>query len=293
MSIRNKFFLEFQEKMYEEYGYVLDKLNPTSHFWHINKHTAQKEFKNALSHNYYLHYEKKFGAIRHKVKKVLEIGVFKGHSMLLWNDYFPNATIYGVDIDLDQKHLGQNAKDICKGKERIKLLEFNACDEIELGKVIKSGWFGEEPFDIIIDDGSHHPVHQAQALLMYMPMLSSDGTFVVEDILEPSNKGCWTQVERIENTFKLFENKCSVGYWFGEFLEKVNDTKLDDISKWGCSISLEDEKWWKNNPLSNFDIDTIPAKDYKVYFDDVDLKGGSVVMACNNGLTLTFINRIK
>lgn len=29
---------------------------------------------------------------------VLEIGVYKGHSIKLWYDYFVNATIYGIDI---------------------------------------------------------------------------------------------------------------------------------------------------------------------------------------------------
>ncbi|HAI37850.1 MAG TPA: hypothetical protein DCM40_06860, partial [Maribacter sp.] len=94
----NHFFTDFQNQMYDQYGYALDKLNPSLKFWNYNKITGQREFRNVFSHHYYLEYAKRFEPIRHKVKKVLEIGVFKGHSMLLWEKYFPNATIYGVDI---------------------------------------------------------------------------------------------------------------------------------------------------------------------------------------------------
>ena len=47
---------------------------------------------------YLEHYENRFAAIRHDVKKVLEIGVETGCSHRMWLEYFPNATIYGFDI---------------------------------------------------------------------------------------------------------------------------------------------------------------------------------------------------
>ena len=40
-------------------------------------------------------------------------------------------------------------------------------------------------------------------------------------------------------------------------------------------------------------MDIIPAIDYKVHFKDVDLKGGSAIMGCNNVLKLIFIERKK
>ena len=43
-------------------------------------------------------YEKYFNERRHKVTKFI-IGVKDGASLRMWKEYFPNAMIYGVDID--------------------------------------------------------------------------------------------------------------------------------------------------------------------------------------------------
>ena len=53
--------------------------------------------KKPESHNYtkiYFHY---FSKIKHEKIKLLEIGVFNGASIKMWKDFFPNATIYGLD----------------------------------------------------------------------------------------------------------------------------------------------------------------------------------------------------
>ena len=284
----NHFFTDFQNQMYDQYGYALDKLNPSLKFWNYNKITGQREFRNVFSHHYYLEYAKRFEPIRHKVKKVLEIGVFKGHSMLLWEKYFPNATIYGVDIDLNQKHLGNTPKDICKGKDRIKLKEFNACDSKELSKVIDEGWFDlEEKFDIIIDDGSHHPVHQVQALLLYLPMLKIDGTFVVEDVIDKSNEGNRVVLNRIESIFKMYSNEND--FVFEDFLKEqyTGFTNLD-----GYGVYDWDKIFWTINKIENFKIDIIPAHKYSVMLDDVNLEGKEAEMVDTNKYKLIFMNRL-
>ena len=52
----------------------------------------------ATHHGYTQHYNKRFESIRMDVKNVLEVGTAKGASVQMWRDYFPNATIYTVDI---------------------------------------------------------------------------------------------------------------------------------------------------------------------------------------------------
>ncbi|HAI37849.1 MAG TPA: hypothetical protein DCM40_06855, partial [Maribacter sp.] len=73
-------------------------------------------------------------------------------------------------------------------------------------------------FDIIIDDGSHHPVHQVQALLLYLPMLKIDGTFVVEDVIDKANEGNRMVLNRIESIFKMYSNEND--YVFEDFLKE-------------------------------------------------------------------------
>jgi len=45
-------------------------------------------------------YDPIFEPLVDKYITLLEIGVQKGGSLLFWRDYFPNATIVGIDIEL-------------------------------------------------------------------------------------------------------------------------------------------------------------------------------------------------
>ena len=79
-----KFFTDFQKHIYKEYGYMLDKLNPSTSFWYFNARDGKKEYRIIYSHNYYLQYAKRFQEKRHTSLKILELGVYHGYSLLLW-----------------------------------------------------------------------------------------------------------------------------------------------------------------------------------------------------------------
>jgi len=76
--------------------------------------------------------------------KLLEIGVYRGGSLLLWRDYFPQGTIVGIDINPPQN---------IEFGERIHLLKGSQTDTKFLTDVTKK--IAPEGFDIIIDDASH------------------------------------------------------------------------------------------------------------------------------------------
>ena len=61
-------------------------------------------------HNYLVYYWLHFRDIRLKVTRVLEVGVFTGESIQMWEEFFPNVIIYGIDIDM-QKIRGGQAED--------------------------------------------------------------------------------------------------------------------------------------------------------------------------------------
>ena len=48
-------------------------------------------------HNYLEFYEHQFQNIRLEKNNILEIGVLHGGSLKLWNEYFPNSIIYGIE----------------------------------------------------------------------------------------------------------------------------------------------------------------------------------------------------
>ena len=173
------FFNDFQLEIYNKYAYQLDKLKPYPTFWNYDAKKGEKVFRYMYSHNYYLEYAKKFQSKRDSALKVLEVGVNTGHSLLMWERYFPNATIYGIDIDLSITHLGVNPKELTKDYDRIKLFEFDACKKENVDKFLKEN--GGD-FDIIIEDGSHLGHHQILSTFLYMPLLKKNGIMVIEDI---------------------------------------------------------------------------------------------------------------
>jgi spermidine synthase len=115
-------------------------------------------------------YEKYFGPLRHKQIHVLEIGVKDGASLRTWEAYFPNARIYGVDIDPG-----------CKQVERGRIaIEIGSQDD----KAFLQTCFGEKTaFDIIIDDGSHiNAFTLASFEHLFHKRLKPGGIYIIEDL---------------------------------------------------------------------------------------------------------------
>ena len=87
----------------------------------------------------------------------------------MWAEFFPNATIYGIDVN-----------PLCKQyeSERIKIFIGSQADGRFLDDCLRQ--IGREP-DIVIDDGSHRPEHQIASFNALFPRLSTHGIYVVED----------------------------------------------------------------------------------------------------------------
>ncbi len=71
-----------------------------------------------------------------------------GASIKMWADYFPQGHIYGIDVN-PAPHLDT---------DRITTFVADQGDTEQLGKVVEAA--GPEPFDVIVDDGSHFANHQ-------------------------------------------------------------------------------------------------------------------------------------
>lgn len=119
-------------------------------------------------HGYLPVYEKYLKKIRMKVKNVLELGIKDGDSLKMWRDYFPNAIIYGIDLeDYDLKD------------KRIKTYNYDAGDRNELSKFIDDT---NVEFDIIVDDCGHWNYQQQVSLGFLFKYLKSGGWYVIEDL---------------------------------------------------------------------------------------------------------------
>ncbi|HCM84195.1 MAG TPA: hypothetical protein DIS76_06475 [Rhodospirillaceae bacterium] len=126
-------------------------------------------------HHYEDRYEQHLRPIRKDLRNILEIGVGGGNapnsggeSLWMWQDYFPHARLYGLDI-YDKHHLDNN---------RIHTFIIDQSNTDSLSEFARK----HGPFDLIIDDGSHRGVDITAALRVLYPYLKDDCYYVIEDI---------------------------------------------------------------------------------------------------------------
>ena len=136
----------------------------------INNNLTDKE----SIHSYVPVYEHKLGPRRDTVKRVLEVGIERGGSLLLWRDYFPKAEVWGFDI---QDHLPACLKD----QQRIKVFKANAYQKEIVTDLIQKGLY----FDVIVDDGPHTLESMCFFAKYYSQLLAPGGVLCIEDIPNP------------------------------------------------------------------------------------------------------------
>lgn len=166
----------------------------------------QKTDKSSLVHNYCEKYELYFDKIRFENLKILEIGVQNGFSLKMWEKYFQNSLIYGIDI-----------KDCsCFDTDRIKNFCVSQTDTNQLYEINRQ--YG--PFDIIIDDGSHVNEHMVQTFDFMFPLLNKNGYYIIEDL-----HCCY---------WKIFSDSRKMIHRIGELINDLNSNGkcgLADINK--------------------------------------------------------------
>lgn len=120
-------------------------------------------------HNYLPFYWMHFRDIRFDVTRVLEIGVQTDRSIRMWEEFFPNATIFGLDIDPACERFTGDRRRILVGDQGDRECLRRALAE------------AGGAFDIVIDDGSHRVEHQLSTFEFLFPHLTDHGIYVVED----------------------------------------------------------------------------------------------------------------
>lgn len=132
----------------------------------IENHATDKN----TTHSYLPVYQELFEEKQLSATNVLEIGLGHGGSIKLWNDYFPNADIYCLDINTSW---GVRCN---LNSPRIHLQLRDAYTE----ECVSS--FQAGSFDIIVDDGPHTLESMVFTVEKYSSLLKPDGILVVEDI---------------------------------------------------------------------------------------------------------------
>lgn len=160
-------------------------------------------------------YDKYFINIRYNVKKFVEIGILNGQSLRMWKEYFPNAIIYGIDINPDCKQYEE---------ERIKCFIGDQNDDNFLLKI--KNIIGK--YDILVDDGSHITKHQIKSFNFLYENCNNNGFYIIEDLRNSYEE--WNSNHDIRNLWpgmKYNKKEDSLKNYRNEFniflLDKIKD----------------------------------------------------------------------
>jgi hypothetical protein len=125
-------------------------------------------------HRYAQHYQRHLQHLKNDSFNLLEIGIGGysragqgGASLRMWKHFFPNAQIFGMDIQ-DKSFVDE---------DRITTFIGDQSDPASLtGIADKTG-----TLDVIIDDGSHRSAHVITTFETLFPLLRDGGIYAVED----------------------------------------------------------------------------------------------------------------
>lgn len=172
------------------------------------KHGTDKSGHTFKNSTYLDIYHKHLHHKREDVKVLVEIGILNGSSLRMWKEYFPNATIYGIDINPDCKKYEE---------DRIKIFIGDQNDDDFLTHLKDN----LPNIDILLDDGSHITKHQIKTFNYLKEKINKGGTYIIEDLA---------------NSYEEFNGDLDLRVWWpGMALNKVDDplkNKRSDFNEW-------------------------------------------------------------
>lgn len=164
-------------------------------------------------HPYTLFYNSLFKDKRNENLVIAELGILYGSSLLMWKDYFANATLYGFEYNTD-------LIDSFKKKynnDRIHLTRLNVFNQSSIVKAFHST---NVKFDLIIEDTTYQFEDQLRVIENVHPYLKPGGMLIVEDIFKSYNEqDYFDRLKPILDQFQDYyfvsmdhKNRCSTGW---------------------------------------------------------------------------------
>ena len=212
---------------------------------------GEKHKPSKRNHDYLYWYDLHFAPHRKTAKKVVEIGVQTDRSILMWEEYFENAEIIGVDI-----------AEYCKEFEggRKKIIIGDQCDRVFLKKLAQE----INGADIIIDDGLHSDDAITRSFEYLFPALKNGGVYVIEDIIRKQeliktlsdlsayinywppghSPSEWAWMPQFEKLPWVGQNVIGIAiYRYLAFITRGNNPRFNPF------LLMQDEFWQRKNEL--------------------------------------------
>jgi SAM-dependent methyltransferase len=150
-------------------------------------------------------YERYLAPLREEPITLLEIGVQTGASLRMWEDYFPRARIFGIDIKEEcLKH----------ASDRSTVLIGDQTDREFLRSVVDQ----TGPLDVVVDDGGHHMDQHRVSLEELFPHVRPGGLYCVEDLHTAYRDDYGGGLDRPDSTIELFKR----------LIDSVNNRGLEE-----------------------------------------------------------------
>jgi hypothetical protein len=194
----------------DRFGIPIEEVSTETLLELSHRHPSDKE----PNHSYFSRvYDSKLSSLKTSVTRVMELGVAEGYSLLIWRDFFKNATVVGVDIDAST---GGSAK----AGGRIILETFDVSKRPHIEQLVEK----YPDTDIIIDDASHTMDQQQITFATLFKAVRSGGMYIIED-LHTSNEVkmpekaafCWGDPNRT-TTLDMLRNYLTTGEMVSDYL---------------------------------------------------------------------------
>ena len=119
--------------------------------------------KSTLDHGYCDTYERLFEQHRDEPVNLLELGVYKGASLLMWAEYFTHRDTHIFGVDLNECHIDD---------PRVSTIQADQAAKPPI----------KYSLDIVIDDASHISSKTIASFQVWFPQLKPGGLYIVEDL---------------------------------------------------------------------------------------------------------------
>jgi cephalosporin hydroxylase len=157
---------------------------------------ATKTDKGPHRHNYVEIYERFMFQWKHDPIKIFEIGIEDGGSLVMWQEYFPKASIFGLDIEDKSALANVRVKTIVGDQSKR--------DQLQNAMKISGG-----DIDILVDDGGHTMEQQQVSLGYLFKFVRPGGYYVLEDIhtsIPAIRPGYGVESDGSNSTLRMIQN---------------------------------------------------------------------------------------
>ena len=153
-------------------------------------------------------YEELFPLIKETTKTILEIGIRRGGSLVIWNDFFGATAVYGLEANPKFIRRVDNLN-----RPNIHAVHLNQTDKKGMTEFAKS----VGSFDLIIDDGSHMVGDQLISFEILWPFLRRGGYYCIEDMQSSFQEKYINQSPTTAEYFKNVSDYILTSVWKHDF----------------------------------------------------------------------------